>query len=144
MPDRRTITEKGLGAAHRRVRARLMVAHIDGAPCPCLASGDCGPGCPCRKAGRALPMYRDPALNPDGLPLHADHSLARSQGGTRADRLMLATCNQSRGDGTRGDRTASDWWSRDWSGNPQVSALTPRSLAVRLTDEAKNTDHPRW
>ena len=60
-------------------------------------------------------MYRSAALNPDGLPLDADHTQARAQGGMKADRLMLATCNRSRGDGTR-ETTISPWWDRDWSG----------------------------
>lgn len=127
MSDKRTTTERGLGYDHRRTRHRLLTNHVDGTPCPCLASGDCGPGCPCRAAGQALPMYRDARLNTDGLPLEADHSLARSLGGTRADRLMLATCNRSRGNGQRTDRTAAPWWTRDWtSANEQVSALSPQ------------------
>lgn len=62
-------------------------------------------------------MYRDPALNVDGMSLEADHTQARSQGGTKADRLLLATCNRSRGDGTRGvqaDGQRPAWWTRDW------------------------------
>jgi hypothetical protein len=123
MPDRRTTTEQGLGWEHQRTRRRLLLTHVDGTPCPCLEAGDCGPGCLCRRAGHALPMYRNPSLNPDGRPLEADHTLARSQGGKRADRLMLSTCNRSRGDGSRGTRYAAPGWSRDWSGaNPQVTA----------------------
>jgi hypothetical protein len=59
-------------------------------------------------------MYRDPYRNPDGAPLEADHSQARALGGTLADRLMLSTCNRSRGDGTRFTHYARDSWSRDW------------------------------
>jgi hypothetical protein len=59
-------------------------------------------------------MYRDASLNPDGLPLEADHTLARSHGGTKADRLMLATCNRSRGAGHRATIVQPTWWSRDW------------------------------
>ena len=63
-------------------------------------------------------MYRDPARNYDGMPLEADHEQARSQGGTRATRLLLATCNRSRGDGTRfatsGPRDRSQWCSQAW------------------------------
>jgi hypothetical protein len=58
-------------------------------------------------------MWRDPTLNPDGLPLEADHTIARSQGGTHADRLLLATCNRSRGDGTRAHTTVLIT-TRDW------------------------------
>jgi hypothetical protein len=122
VPNRRTTTERNLGWSHQRQRARLMAAHIDGTPCPCTDGGDCGPGCLCARYGVALPMYRDPSLNPDGLPLEADHTLARSQGGMKADRLMLATCNRSRGDGTRPTvATIHDhqpWWSRDWRQQP--------------------------
>lgn len=42
-------------------------------------------------------MYRQAELNVDRLPLEADHTIARADGGTRADRLLLATCNRSRG-----------------------------------------------
>ena len=112
----KTTTEAGLGYEHQRIRRRLMLAHQDGAPCPCGVGTDCGPRCPCRAAGYALPMYRDPTLNADGQPLHADHTLARSQGGTKADRLMLGTCNMSRGDGHNAERYAAPWWTRDWMG----------------------------
>jgi hypothetical protein len=46
-------------------------------------------------------MYRDPRSNIDGAPLEADHTTPRSLGGTVADRLLLAVCNRSRGNGTR-------------------------------------------
>jgi hypothetical protein len=59
-------------------------------------------------------MYRDPARNPDGLPLHADHETARAHGGKQADRLLLATCNMSRGDGTRTPAFALLVTSREW------------------------------
>ena len=59
-------------------------------------------------------MYRDPMLNPDGLPLEADHTIARSQGGVLADRLLLATCNRSRGDGTRAAGSRVLKTTRDW------------------------------
>jgi hypothetical protein len=123
VPDRKTTTEQGLGWEHQRTRRRLLVNHVDGTPCPCVASGDCGPGCLCRAAGHALPMYRDATRNPDGLPLQADHTLARSRGGTRADRLMLATCNQSRGAGHAPDRYAAPWWTRDWT-QPNTTSRT--------------------
>ena len=65
-------------------------------------------------------MYRDKALNVDGMALEANHTTARSQGGRRADRLLIATCNRSCGDGTRAatgllidpDRD----WTRTWYG----------------------------
>lgn len=121
MPPRtKTTTERGLGWTHRQQRARLIARLVDGAPCPCLDLGDCGRGCPCRAAGHGLPMYRDPDRNVDGRPLEADHTIARSQGGKRADRLLLATCNRSRGDGTRDVDTVTtpftrpEWWTRTW------------------------------
>ncbi|EGD24666.1 hypothetical protein HMPREF0724_11784 [Prescottella equi ATCC 33707] len=46
-------------------------------------------------------MYRDAAKNIDGRPLEADHSHARSRGGTQADRLLHSECNRSRQDGAR-------------------------------------------
>lgn len=104
---RKTTTQRGLGWDHQQQRARLMKAHADGTPCPCQPG--CGPGCLC--ADGPLPMYRDPRLNADGMPLEADHTLARSRGGTRADRLLLATCNRSRGAGhaTRALVTSREW-----------------------------------
>lgn len=35
--------------------------------------------------------------------LDADHSRARSHGGVMADRLLHASCNRERGDGSRDD-----------------------------------------
>ncbi len=55
---------RGLGDEHRRNRERMLRNHIDGTPCPCGVGTDGGPGCICRRAGYALPMYRHPALNP--------------------------------------------------------------------------------
>lgn len=110
----RTTEELGLGWRHRQQRERLLAQHIDGSPCPCLMTNDCGPSCLCRPHGVGQPMYRDRHRNPDGLVLEADHSEARSLGGTLADRLMLATCNRSRGNGTRFVEYRRDSWSRDW------------------------------
>jgi hypothetical protein len=121
MPTRRTRpnpAQRGLGWKHQQHRASLLRQHHDGTPCPCT---DCGPGCPCRAArlplGAGHPMYRDPALNVDGMPLEADHGdLARSLGGTQADRLLIATCNRSRGNGTRAATPGEPQprWSRQW------------------------------
>jgi 5-methylcytosine-specific restriction endonuclease McrA len=69
-----TSTQKGLGWQHQKIRAALLRAHIDGTPC-----AHCG-----------RPMYLTQKLE-------ADHSTPRSQGGTQADRLLHASCNQSRG-----------------------------------------------
>ncbi len=94
MTQRRTTTQRGLGHHHQQQRARLLRQHYDGAPCPCQPG--CGPACLCLGT-TGLPMYRDPVLNADRLPLEADHTIARAHGGTQADRLLLATCNRSRG-----------------------------------------------
>lgn len=61
-------------------------------------------------------MWRDPASNVDLMPLEADHgALARSLGGGKADRLLIATCNRSRGNGTRaGGSDNRAYWSREW------------------------------
>lgn len=130
----RTTTERHLGWQHQQTRAALMAVHRDGTPCPCLDLNDCGPACPCRPAGRGLPMYRDPARNVDGAPLEADHGQARSRGGRRADRLLLRVCNRSRGDGTRtadaveatpaADRP---WWSRQWHTLNRTGTAAPPS-----------------
>jgi hypothetical protein len=118
----KTTTERGLGWQHKQQRARLIARLHDGDPCSCLTLDDCGPSCPCRRAGHGLPMYRDAALNVDAMPLEADHTVSRSQGGQRADRLLIATCNRSRGDGTRSATGAflidpARDWTRDWTGD---------------------------
>lgn len=92
----KTTTQRGLGWDHQKRRASLLRKHIDGTLCRCQP--DCGPACLC-VGTEGLPMWRDPARNADGMPLEADHTLPRSLGGTRADRLLLATCNRSRGAG---------------------------------------------
>ncbi|TFV90403.1 hypothetical protein [Blastococcus sp. CT_GayMR16] len=118
MPARKSTTERGLGWQHQQDKRRTLARHKDGDPCPCLDLNDCGPACLCRPHGEGLPMYRDAARNPDGMPLELDHTLARSQGGTRGDRLLLATCNRSRGDGTRTTDavpfTRPEWWTDNW------------------------------
>lgn len=82
MPPK-TTTERGLGWDHRKQRERLLRNHVDGTVCWWCAR----------------PMYREAAKNWDGKPLEADHSLARSHGGTKADRLLCSTCNRQRQDG---------------------------------------------
>lgn len=108
--------QRGLGRAHRNVRTRLLDRHVDGSPCPC--DNTCGPACPCRPhrqaTGHGLPRYRDPRRNVDGRPLEADHTLSRSRGGRRADRLLLAVCNRSRQAGTRVREPEHDVNSRRW------------------------------
>jgi hypothetical protein len=85
-------TERGLGWSHQKRRAALLRNHVDGTLCEhCLK-----------------PMYVS-------QPLHADHSIARAEGGTEADRLLHAWCNESRGDGSRDQpdmrftMTSQDW-----------------------------------
>ena len=119
----KSTTKRGLGWDHQRQRQRLLADHVDGSPCPCLGdpADPCGPGCICRPVGHGRPMFRSPARNPDGMALEADHTLARSRGGTKADRLMLATCNRSRGAGRRQEARLTGgprpWWSRTWFGD---------------------------
>lgn len=72
--DKRTNKERGLGWEHQQQRARLLGAHVEGTLCDL-----CG-----------RPMYVAQGLD-------ADHSLARSRGGTVADRLLHASCNRSAG-----------------------------------------------
>lgn len=80
----KTTTARGLGWAHQQQRDRLIRDHVDGTLC-----WWCG-----------LPMFKSQKLE-------ADHSRARSQGGTKADRLLHGynqlghRCNQERGDGSR-------------------------------------------
>ena len=82
---KRTNKERGVGWQHTQQRDRLLSRPRAGRPC-----WWCG-----------KPMWRDAAKNPDGEPLHADHTRARSKGGTTADRLLHARCNRARGDGSR-------------------------------------------
>lgn len=82
---KRTNKERGVGWQHTQQRERLLARHRDGTPC-----WWCG-----------RPLYRDAARNPDGRALHADHTRARSKGGTVADRLLHGSCNEARGDGSR-------------------------------------------
>lgn len=90
---RRTNKQRGLGWQHTQNRDRLLARHRDGRPC-----WWCG-----------KPMWRDATRNPDRRPLHADHTRARSRGGTTADRLLHAACNEARGDGSRDhDRPAAE------------------------------------
>jgi hypothetical protein len=80
-------TRSGLGWTHQQQVQRLHRNHIDGTAC-----WWCG-----------QPMFRDKTKNWDGLALHGDHTVARSQGGTVADRLLHATCNVHRRDGSSDD-----------------------------------------
>lgn len=84
---RRTTTQRGLGWTHQRAVAALMRGLVDGTPCWW-----------CDR-----PMHRDPARNWDGRTLQGDHSTPRAVGGTVTDRLLHATCNEERGDGSRDD-----------------------------------------
>lgn len=86
--------KRGLGTTHEHQRTRLLANHVDGAHCWW-----------CDK-----PMYRERTRNWDYNPespdrasgsLAADHSRARANGGTRADRLLHGICNKQRGDGSR-------------------------------------------
>jgi hypothetical protein len=82
---RRTTTQRGLGHRHRQ--------QVDG------LKRVMPTGSPCWWCGR--PMFTDAALNWDGKSLQGDHSIPRSVGGAVADRLLHATCNNQRGDGSR-------------------------------------------
>jgi hypothetical protein len=93
---------KELGRAHRNNRDRLLRAHTDGTAC-----WWCG-----------RPLYRDADRNWDEQALAADHTLARAKGGTTADRLLHATCNKQRGDGSRDHtRPALAATRGGWTGN---------------------------
>lgn len=81
----KTTTERGLGWNHQKQREYLLRIHVDGSLC--WWCGD--------------PMYRAAARNHDEASLEADHSVARSQGGKKADRLLHSTCNRSRQEGNR-------------------------------------------
>lgn len=97
--QQKSTTQRGLGWDHQKQRERLLRLHVDGSPCAW-----CG-----------QPMWRDTQ------ELDADHEQARSLGGTRADRLLHASCNRQRGDGTRDNKTAeanraerAKWTTRNW------------------------------
>lgn len=78
-------TARGLGFAHRQNREALLRRHTDGNPC--------------WWCGRS--MFKHGPRNWDHRPLAADHSISRAMGGTKADRLLHATCNERRGDGSK-------------------------------------------
>lgn len=84
----KSTTAKGLGWPHQQQVKVLRHNHVDGSPCFW-----CG-----------LPMFLDDERNWDRRPLAGDHSLARTNGGTKADRLLHSTCNKQRGDGSRDDK----------------------------------------
>lgn len=73
----KTTSQRGLGWDHQQVRKQLLAAHVDGTPC-----AHCG-----------KPMFKT-------QPLDADHELARVHGGRKANRLLHASCNRSRKDGS--------------------------------------------
>ncbi len=79
---RKSTTQRGLGHDHQKQRERLLARLVDGTPCEW-----------CNQ-----PMTRE-------MELDADHRLARSRGGRRADRLLHASCNRSRGAGERDPET---------------------------------------
>jgi len=99
-PRKPTTTTRGLGWQHQKQRERLLRKHVDGDLC-----AYCG-----------KPMYKT-------QPLQADHANPRSLGGTRADRLLHAWCNESRGNGTRVSTTTAHMnvtvTSRDWLPTPR-------------------------
>lgn len=87
----KTTTQRGLGWKHRQQREALLRRMSDGSLCWW-----------CNR-----PMFKQAERNWDNRALAADHTIARAVGGTRADRMLHATCNGQRGDGTRdADRPA--------------------------------------
>lgn len=86
---RGTTTQRGLGWQHQQQREALLRRLVPGTPC-----WWCGQG-----------LYPEQGL-------HADHSIPRSQGGTRADRLVHKSCNLERGDGRN------DWRRPALTGKP--------------------------
>ncbi|MDO5534150.1 MAG: RNase adapter RapZ [Propionibacteriaceae bacterium] len=107
----KTTTERGLGHEHQQQVARLLRGHKDGTPCWWCAQ----------------PMYRDKVRNWDGRALHGDHSDPRSNGGTRADRLLHGTCNVRRKAGRHDDVRPAvlGVHPRDWSPPTATPALAP-------------------
>ncbi|OBK61226.1 hypothetical protein A5656_12115 [Mycobacterium gordonae] len=78
-------TARGLGWAHQQQVAALLRALVDGTLCWWCA----------------LPMFRNKLRNWDQRTLAGDHEVPRTRGGHKANRLLHATCNEQRGDGTR-------------------------------------------
>lgn len=85
-------TARGLGWRHQQQRARLLRTTPDGTPC-----GECG-----------RPMWKGTQA------LDADHVVPRSLGGRLATRLLHASCNRSRGNGTRSGSRRTARPSRAW------------------------------
>lgn len=103
-------TARGLGRVHQLHVAALFRALVDGALC-----WWCGKG-----------MYHDPEQNWDKRKLRGDHSIPRAMGGTRADRLLHATCNEQRQDGRR------DHLRPALTGTALKAAATVASVGTRL------------
>ncbi|UTT48849.1 hypothetical protein [Rhodococcus gordoniae] len=82
---RKKTSARGLGYHHQVRREHLLASHTQGTPC-----WWCG-----------KPMYREAEANWDKQPLHADHSVARANGGLHADRLLHGSCNAKRGKGAQ-------------------------------------------
>lgn len=78
-------TARGLGWRHRQDVANLFRMLVDGTLCWWCAR----------------PMFKDKLRNWDSRTLSGDHTHPRAVGGTKADRLLHATCNEQRGDGSR-------------------------------------------
>jgi hypothetical protein len=121
-PAKSSSAARGLGYEHRPNRERMFCSHLDGAVHHVLAeSMPLRTGMHLPQGRLCAPMYRHPALNLDGLPLTADDWIGRSRDGLKADRLVLAADNRSRGARDRGDRYAAPWWAREWTGGGQLA-----------------------
>ena len=82
-------TAAGLGWPHQQAVAELFRNHRDGSPCWWCAK----------------PRYSTKELNWDGRQLAGDHSIPRAISRySKADRLLHATCNEQRQDGSHDDQ----------------------------------------
>lgn len=115
-------TSRGLGWRHQQAVAALFRKLTDGTLCWWCD----------------LPMFRDKLRNWDMRTLAGDHTIPRARGGSLADRLLHATCNEQRGDGTNDDDRPSVSGSHPAQWRPHSGRPTPE---VQTHDEAL---HMAW
>jgi hypothetical protein len=74
-------------------------------------------------------MFKDNPRNWDHKKLAADHTIPRSMGGKRADRLLHSLCNKQRGDGRRDDQrpALTGQHPRNWKGDGVTSTQVETS-----------------
>ncbi|MGW7303932.1 hypothetical protein [Streptomyces sp. NPDC054829] len=124
-PEGSRTTRLGLGGEHQKQRARLLA--------------DLVPGEPCEVCGE--PMYPEQDLD-------ADHEQARALGGTRATRLLHASCNRrlgaQLGNRLRSGQAAAGALPPPKSGTPCYRCGCPLMRAQQLRTAARPCGDQAW